>query len=92
MYTELEFKDLPQEVTEGFEERVEHLKEFNFKIINVVKEDIIENYYLYKIYAETNGVFYIYSFKFLDNRLKEVQEDCMSKTDVKFFTNRNVTF
>ena len=60
MDTKLEFKDLPVEVQQKFEYETEHLKEFDFKIINVVKEDLIENYYIYKIYAKTKGVFYIY--------------------------------
>ena len=85
MNNTIEFKDLPIEVKEDFKERTEYLKQFDFKIIKVVKEDILDNYFNYTIYGITDGAVHLFVYKFLNNNLNEIIEDSMCKSGVRFF-------
>lgn len=80
-----QFEELPTEVQRVFKEQTKHLKPFLLKIIKITKEDIIDDYSNYKIYAKTNVVLYIFLFKFNKNGLYEITKDAICKEDIRQF-------
>ncbi|WP_315112982.1 hypothetical protein [Clostridium intestinale] len=80
-----QFEELPKEVQGIFKEQTKHLKPFLLEIIKITKEDIIDNYFNYKIYAKTNVVLYIFKFKFNKNGLYEITKDSVCKDDIRVF-------